>query len=175
MHTWSKIRFKLEKEYLAPSLRGRIQYYAVSYSKSPDHNGRAAVRLDGREILASGYWDAYPAFFEAFRENTKGYDPLDNEKYREACRKSNLSAIEKGAFDENDLYRAFNEFDNQSIEKSLESENALVRMFAIFDRRIGKRRLAKLAERIGNEPAWLVRLYRIRLEVEGVALKMPSR
>lgn len=175
MHTWSKIRFKLEKEYLAPSLRGRIQYYAVSYSKSPDHNGRAAVRFDGREILASGYWDAYSAFYEAFRENTKGSDPLDNERYREACRKSNLSAIEKGAFDENDFYRAFDEFDNQSIEKSLESENALVRMFAMLDRRIGKRRLEKLAEKIEHEPAWLVRFFRIRLEAEGVALKMPNR
>ena len=35
-------RSKLEKEYLAESLRGHIQYFATSYSKCPDHEGRAA-------------------------------------------------------------------------------------------------------------------------------------
>lgn len=44
MATWSEIRNKLEKNYLAESLRGHIQYYAISYSKSPDHEGRAAIR-----------------------------------------------------------------------------------------------------------------------------------
>lgn len=43
MATWSGIRSKLEKEYLAPSLQGRIQYFATSYHKCPDHEGRAAI------------------------------------------------------------------------------------------------------------------------------------
>ena len=51
MLTWSGIRKKLEKEYLAPCLQGHIQYYATSYSKSPDHEGRAAIRYDGKEII----------------------------------------------------------------------------------------------------------------------------
>lgn len=41
---------------LADSLRGRIQYFATSYSKCPDHEGRAAVRLDGEEILKLLLW-----------------------------------------------------------------------------------------------------------------------
>ena len=51
MSTWSGIRHKLETEYLAPSLRGHIQYFATSYSKSPDHEGRAAIRYNGKEIV----------------------------------------------------------------------------------------------------------------------------
>ena len=51
MSTWSGIRHKLETEYLAPSLRGHIQYFATSYSKSPDHEGRAAIRYNGKEII----------------------------------------------------------------------------------------------------------------------------
>ena len=51
MSSWSGIRKKLETEYLAPSLRGHIQYYATSYSRSPDHEGRAAIRYDGKEII----------------------------------------------------------------------------------------------------------------------------
>ena len=40
--SWSGIRKRLEEEFLAESLRWRLQYYAVSYSKCPDHEGRAA-------------------------------------------------------------------------------------------------------------------------------------
>ena len=41
MSTWSGIRNKLESDYLCPALRGHIQYFATSYSKSADHEGRA--------------------------------------------------------------------------------------------------------------------------------------
>ena len=34
MSTWSGIRNKLESDYLCPALRGHIQYFATSYSKS---------------------------------------------------------------------------------------------------------------------------------------------
>ena len=47
--SWSGIRKKLEKEYLAESLQGHIQYFATTYSKSPDHEGRAAIRYDGKD------------------------------------------------------------------------------------------------------------------------------
>lgn len=49
--TWSGIRNKLENDYLCPALRGHIQYFATSYSKSADHEGRAAIRMDGVEVL----------------------------------------------------------------------------------------------------------------------------
>lgn len=54
MFTWSGIRYKLETEYLAPSLRGHIQYFATLYSM-PDHEGRAAIRYDGKEIIKGNY------------------------------------------------------------------------------------------------------------------------
>ena len=53
----SGIRKKLETEYLAQSLQGHIQYYATSYSRSPDHEGRAAIRYDGNEIIKGCYWN----------------------------------------------------------------------------------------------------------------------
>lgn len=57
MATWSGIRNKLETEYLALSLRGHIQYFATTYSKSPDHEGRAAIRYNGKEIIKGNYWN----------------------------------------------------------------------------------------------------------------------
>ena len=51
--TWSGMRNKLENNYLCPALRGRIQYFATSYWESHDQTGRAAIRLDGVEVLRS--------------------------------------------------------------------------------------------------------------------------
>ena len=59
MTTWSSIRHKLETDYLAQALRGHIQYFATSYSRCPDHEGRASIRLDGQEILSGGYYNQW--------------------------------------------------------------------------------------------------------------------
>ena len=66
--TWSGIRKKLEQDYLCPALRGHIQYFAASYRESHDQIGRAAIRLDGVEVLRSNYyayeqnyWNRYQA------------------------------------------------------------------------------------------------------------------
>ena len=56
---WTKIKHKLESDYLAPSLRGHITYFATSYSKCPDHEGRAAICLDGEEILEGSYYEQW--------------------------------------------------------------------------------------------------------------------
>lgn len=74
MATWSKIRSKLENEYLAESLRGHIQYYCTSYSKSPDHEGRASIRLDGKELISGCYWNNWfkAAFFPMMGPTKKG-------------------------------------------------------------------------------------------------------
>ena len=38
-------------------MRENIQYYATTYSKSPDHEGRAAIRLDWKDIIEGCYWN----------------------------------------------------------------------------------------------------------------------
>ncbi len=169
--TWSKIRDKLENEYLAESLRGHIRYFATAYSKCPDHEGRAAVRLDGEEILKSNYFDMMRVWYDAERK-IRGENP--EMSYRESWVKGGLAAVNDGYFDQRDFYNAFAEFDNQSIEDSLDSENALVRMFAVLDRRVGKRRLERLADRIAGEPEWLGAFYLIRLRAEGID-KLPMK
>lgn len=69
MASWSGIRKKLEIEYLAESLQGHIQYFATTYSKSPDHEGRAAIRYDGKEIIKGCFW-IKPIYFLKMK-NTK--------------------------------------------------------------------------------------------------------
>lgn len=162
MATWSGVRSKLENTYLAESLRGRIQYYVTSYSRSPDHNGRAAIRLDGKEIISGCYWNNWMK---------AGLFPKD-ETYQTRMNRCfaymDDTAIKLGVFDQSSFYEAFQAFDNQSVEESLASENMIVRIFAILDRRIGKRRLLAMKDHIQEEPETFQRFYAIRAEAEGL-------
>ena len=165
MHRWSYIRKKLEADYLAPALRGHIQYYVTVYSKAADHNGRAAIRFDGQEVLHGSYYgDARDAgTWEEFRERDgnwawKGMQVDD-------------FTLKTGTFDQNVFYGAFEAFDNQSIDESLKSENLLVRIFALLDRRCGKRRLAAMQEEMEAAPPALRTFYRLRCDAEGLRLE----
>ena len=150
MSSWSGIRKKLETEYLAPSLRGHIQYYATSYSRSPDHEGRAAIRYDGKEIIKGCYYNNWIKA-DLF--------PKD-EKYEKRMK-------EEFAFMDDTALR-LGIFDQQSIEMSLKSENLIVRIFAVLDRRVGKRRLALMKETIAEEPDTFREFYAIRMKAEGL-------
>lgn len=162
MATWSGIRKKLEMEYLAESLRGHIQYYATSYSKSPDHEGRAAIRYDGKEIIKGCYWNNW----------MKADQFPKDEKYKTRLEIDNAymddTALKLGVFDQRCFYRAFAEFDNQDIETSLKSEDLIVKIFAVLDRRVGKRKLAMIKEIIAEEPDTFREFYTIRAKAEGL-------
>ena len=133
--TWSGIRNKLENEYLCKALRGRIQYFAVSYSKSHDREGRAAILLDGAEILRSNYYDYAQNYWEKYEKLRESSCPEENPK--KPFQLAHEGALNDGCFDNRIFYEAFQIFDNQSIEKSLCCENPLVRIFALLDRRVG--------------------------------------
>lgn len=169
MATWSGIRKKLEKDYLAENLRGHIKYYATSYSKSSDHEGRAAILYDGKEILKGCYWNNW----------TKAHLFPKDDKFenRMNCEMAYMddTALKLGVFDQRSFYEAFDEFDNQNIDESLDSENMLVRIFAILDRRVGKRKLLKIGEHILSEPDIFRMFFIIRIHHEriGKASKYP--
>lgn len=162
MKTWSKMRHKLENEYLAESLKGHICYFATSYSKYPDHEGRASILLDGKQIIEGSYcgrWNKYQLLPKDENYNLRiSYEfPIMDDV-----------ALQFGQFDQRCFYEAFYEFDNQSIEKSLSSENAIVRVFALLDRRIGKRRLRSIQENIHNEGEVFRTFFNIRATAEGI-------
>lgn len=145
----------------------QIPYFATSYSYAPDHVGRAAIRLDGVEIVKSDYYRAQQLQWESYRDIKNNANELCiSDAWREAW----VEAVNKGGFDNKLFYAAFEEYDNQSIELSLKSNNALVRIFAVMDRRVGKRRLKGLSEAWKNEAAWVMLFLNLRLEAEGISL-----
>ena len=162
MSTWSGIRKRMESEYLAESLNGHISYFATSYSRSPDHEGRAAIRYNGKEIIKGCYYYNWTKA-ESFPKDEK-YERRMSEEFAFM----DGTAIRLGVFDQTCFYKAFKEFDNQSIEKSLCSENLLVRIFAVLDRRVGKRKLISMKETIENEPDSIKEFFAIRINAEGI-------
>ena len=162
MSTWSGIRKKLESEYLAESLKGHISYFATSYSRSPDHEGRAAIRYNGKEIIKGCYYHNWTKA-ESFPKDEK-YERRMSEEFAFM----DDTAIKLGVFDQTCFYKAFDEFDNQSIEKSLYSDNLLVRIFAVLDRRVGKRKLISMKESVENEPDSIKEFFAIRMNAEGI-------
>lgn len=156
------MRNKLEKDYLAESLRGHIQYFATAYRWNRDHEGRAAIRYDGKEIIQGCYWNNW----------RKAHLFPNDDKYERRMSVNNAfiddTALRLGVFDQHCFYAAFREFDNQSIEKSLESEDLLVRIFAILDRRVGKRRLETMKDTILDEPETFREFYAIRAVAEEI-------
>ena len=162
MATWSGIRHKLETEYLAISLRGHIQYFVTTYSKSPDHEGRAAIRYNGKEIIKGNYWNQYVKAHLFPKDDTyerrmhEGFPFIDN------------TALRLGVFDQRCFYQAFNKFENQNIDKSLVSDNLIVRIFAVLDRRVGKRRLIAMRNLMEEQDPVFQEFYAIRMFHEGL-------
>ena len=160
MYRWSSIRYKLENEYLALSLRGRIQYFVTRYKFSHDQEGRAAILLDGKEVLRGNYYNKF------LKSDLFPRDEKYSHRIRNKYSYMDEVALDLGCFDQRCFYSSFEEFDNQSIDESLKSDNLFVRIFAIFDRRIGKRRLLKIREEIENEPEIIQFFYNVRVEAE---------
>ena len=159
MSTWSGIRKKLEADYLCPALRGRVRYFATTYRESHDQEGRAAILVDGGEILKSNYFEYDGSFWSMYYRLGKDASVIKQ------------IVLNRGLFDQRIFYTAFQEFDNQSIEASLTSRTPLVRVFALLDRRLGKRRLAALEDVMEKELDWVRPFYRLRMKAEGLRLK----
>lgn len=84
--TWSKIRNRLENEYLAECLRGHIEYFVTRYRESHDMEGRASIKYNGEEILRGAYY-----------HKNRSVEP-DSDIADEA-------ALEAGAFDQRSFMR----------------------------------------------------------------------
>lgn len=161
MKSWSGIRKTLEQDRLAPSLQGRVRYLATRYRGAHDDMGRIALLIDGQEVFSAHPFQAPSVDWAGIKEQHPDLSCEERaEKYW------NLS-LEEGIGDRGDFYRAFREYDAQDVAESLQSEDPLVRVLAVLDRRVGKRRLAALRDRgFADEPEWVQRFYRLRLEAE---------
>jgi hypothetical protein len=128
--SWSAMRKVLEKETICGSLNGRIQYFATRYRESHDQEGRVAVRLDGKEIFKSDFFDWDIKRHQAWDEINEAKGRKTS--YAESGEQMELGALNKGGFDQFTFYNAFHTYQNSSIDDSLMSPDPVVRLFAIL-------------------------------------------
>jgi len=157
--SWSKMRKILEQENICNSLKGRIQYFQTRYREAHDQTSRVAIRLDGKEIFTSDYFEFVKKQWELGQQMKQEVGRIDHgDIYKELNSQGyNYS-----------FYNSFYAYHNTSIEESLKSSDSMVRLFAILDKRVGKRRLKKLALEVNKQPRWLQVFYRLRLETESI-------
>ena len=170
MKSWNDAKTKLEQDFLAPCLRGRVSYFMTRYTHAHDEAGRVAVRVDGKEVLRGYDMDWWANSSEYKKEALRRFPEIaalrtPEEKWERICN----AATDLGCISTWDFYDAFETFENEPIEESLNGKNGLVRLFAILDRRVGKRRLRALWDAgWGREPPWLLPFFCLRLEAEGL-------
>lgn len=170
MKSWNYVKKRLESDFMAPSLRGRVTYFMTRYEHAHDEAGRVAVRVDGKEILKGSdisWWICGTEYEKRALELFPEIRDLNSQDQREEAVWNvavDLGCITRGVF-----YDAYDTFENQSIDDSLNGKNGLVKLFAVLDRRVGKRRLKKLWDgQWDREPAWLLPFLCLRLEAEGI-------
>ena len=168
--SWSYMRKVLEKENICESLKGRIQYFATRYKKSHDEEGRVAIRLDGKEIFKSCFYDWQNKRIEV-EENIVIPD-IEKISFSEYWNRVHLETKSFAGFDQYGFYEAFYFYQNHSIDESMVCSDPVVRLFAILDERIGKRTLIKIADKIESQPEWLQVFHRLRLEADGIFISV---
>jgi hypothetical protein len=163
---WSRLKAHL-LDHLAPSLRGKLDVHAARYRRVHDEPGRVWFTLDKQEILQlSDSTFEYEYYGHVYDMKQLG------STVHEAHDQARTITTRKGNFARFDFARALNSYLNLPIDEALESVNVLHRALAVIDRRVGKRRLAKLAEAFELENPVVQVLLRVRCDAERI--RMPQ-
>lgn len=155
--SWQYLNKQLS-ERLCDGLRGRVTYFLTRYHTVHDSYGRAAIRLDGKELAVFTWNNGY------LLEYAK-HDLWEIDAPKEEYQKLNREFAENGVLSEWDFLSAATEFLQMPIADALRSEDWLVRIFAVMDGRVGKRTLQKLAESevYKSYPEWVQQFFELRL------------
>lgn len=147
---------------LCDAFKGRVTYFLTRYHDVHNAYGRAAIRLDGKELVRFSWTEMVRQeadVSELWRENGQAdwNDPGLKEKWDA-----------DGTYCELDLLRAASEFVNMPIADALVNDDFIIRIFAIMDRRVGARTLETIREKgeYLTYPDWVKQFYLLRLENE---------
>ncbi|OBZ12632.1 hypothetical protein [Bacillus sp. FJAT-26390] len=185
--TWSKLKQNLES-FLSPALNGRVEYLATSYRYSPDKAGLCNIAVDKKNILnmsdATNLIRWYQTELEikndsdiqipitneeieAVRKDTKGNVPEDRLIVIARSRKKSDYAKEllsaQSALSKSNFIVIANKFLSISIEESIESNDILLNILALVDRRVGKKRILNMSEKMKLKHPIVQYFYELRL------------
>lgn len=152
---WSKIKQDMEA-LLAESLSGRIAFHATRYHEAHDSEGRGWMTLDGKEIVNFCTLSAWNREYEI-------------ESFCDSAHHgARLVRRSEGCYTLPEYQNVLREYTKTSIDRALVSDEPLIRALAMLDRRLGKRRLQKLAY-VPTSHRLVRQFLELRLEAEGLS------
>lgn len=159
--SWRALKNQLE-DLLCTELKGRVTYFLTRYHRVHDSYGRAAILLDGRELVCFSWIEMYKQEYELsklYHDGTRSYSECAAELEREWDKSCTYCDM--------DFLAAALEFTDMPIQAALQSENSIIRILAVMDRRVGKRTLQKLGQKLNGDdlPEWARQFYDLRLDV----------
>ena len=154
--SWPALHQQLTKR-LCPELRGRVTYFLTRYHSVHNVYGRAAIRLDGRELVCF----SWPAMYRRDRDVRRLWEETGRWDYDDPTLRAGWN--EDGAYCELDFLHAATAFLDLPIEAALVSGDYIVRILAVLDRRVGRRTLRKIREQGETLPPWVKQFYDLRL------------
>lgn len=154
--SWSALNRQLTDR-LCPALRGRITYFLTRYHTVHNAYGRAAIRLDGREIVHF----AWPAIYRQENDLRRLWKETGQWSYDDPTLRETWN--QEAVYCETDFLRAAAAFLDLPIEAALGSDDPIIRILAILDRRVGRRTLQKIRQQAPDLPPWVRQFYDLRL------------
>lgn len=157
--SWSGLNKQLT-ECLCDSLSHRITYFLTRYHEVHNSYGRAAIRLDGKELAVFSWIDMYKQDYDVHKQwEETGIWNSDAPELKDRWEKD-------GILSEWDFLQAATDFLQMPIGKALISDNCLIRIFAILDRRVGRRTIKQIqdSEEYKTFPEWVQQFYMLRFE-----------
>lgn len=170
--SWSKLKQQLES-FLCPALCGRVEYRASSYRYSPDKSGNCYISVDKKNVFnmndraSSIRWyqteqeikndsdlqiPISDEEIEAVRKDTQGKVPEDRLIVIARSRKISEVAKEllsaQTSLSKSNFTVVATKFLAISIDECLESDDILLNILALVDRRVGKKRILNMSEKM---------------------------
>ncbi|WP_152392897.1 SF0329 family protein [Paenibacillus guangzhouensis] len=184
--SWSKLKQHLES-FLCPALYGRVEYRATSYRYLPDKAGLCYIAVDKKNVfnmsditLIKWYQTELEIKndsdiqipisneeIETVRKETKGNVPEDRLKVIARNRKISEYAKEllsaQQSLSKSNFTVVAKKFLSISIEESIESNDILLNILALVDRRVGKKRILDMNEKMKLKHPIVQYFYELRL------------
>ena len=180
---------KLLEDLLCDKLKGRITYQLHCYRPDDDWTGYLEIMLDKKPIFRAGScltknpnYSVLMSEDEIRRimmkylktDSANGSAEVNSTSIRTAAgficsyiRSSQRQ--EQGRIFLEDAMVMLGEYLSSDIETSLKSSSPFINALAVLDRRVGKRRLQKLADESSSvAPKWAWPFYKSRFEAEGI-------
>lgn len=170
--SWSKLKQQLEG-FLSPALNGRVEYRAPGYRYLPDKSGICYISVDKKNILNMSDKTSSIRWYqteldikndpdiqipvtnddiEAVKKDTKGTVPEDRLIIIARSRKSSELAKEllsaQASLSKSNFIVVATKFLSTSVEESMESNDILLNILALVDRRVGKKRISNMSEKM---------------------------